>query len=367
MALQYFHQYSKLLSPIPLTGLSAWWIGDNALYDGSNYVYENDDVSINANNQLQPVGSCQPLFVANAKNTHAAIRHDGSSDFLNFTEISTIRTVFAVVKNTNLTAVSTLLGHTTLYDWHPNLISDWNQVGRMLDPTYASDNVKNGSSYFNGIKKKPLDILYPQDYSIISFVTAGNASADRFGEDRSQHRYWNGDYLELIIYSTALSDADRIIVENYLSTKYSIPTYNYIDATSYIAGITYTCSPVYSGSAAIMFDKSIFTYTGWYPLSFPIFIKAQFPTTQILKGYGIMPLYVAGFPTRSPKDWKFQGSNDDTNWTDLHTVANEPIFLQYEKRSYVFANTTPYLFYRILISANSGSDSMWMTEIELYY
>ena len=366
MAGLFFTSQSKLLSPIPLTGLLAWWIGDNAIYDGSNYVSQNNDVSINGNNQTQTIGASQPLFVANAKNGHAAIRHDGSNDFLNFTPISNIRTVFAVVKNTNPSAESTLLGHTTLYDWHPGTAGD--ASGMFLDPTYSAVNVKTGTSYFNGIKKKALDIIYPQDYSIISFVTNGNASADNFGNDRNQAgRYWPGDYLELIIYSIALSDADRMIVENYLSVKYSIPVYNYIDATSYIAGITYTCSPVYSGSAAVMFDKSILTYTGWYPLSFPIFIKAQFPTTQILKGYGLMPQYIAGLPTRSPRDWKFQGSNDDTNWTDLHTVVNEPTFLQYEKRSYVFANTTPYLYYRILISANSGSDSMWMTEIELYY
>lgn len=360
----FFTSQSKLLSPIPLTGLSAWWIGDNALYDGSNYVSQNNDVSINGNNQTQTTGGSQPLFVANAKNGHAAIRHDGSNDFLNFTNISNIRTVFAVVKNTNLLTASTLLGHSTLYDWHPDI----SYSGRMFDATYVASNVKNGTSYFNGIKKKPLDILYPQDYSILSFVTNGNVSADNFGKDRSTGtKYWNGDILEEIIYSAPLSDSDRIIVENYLSTKYSIPVYNYIDATSYIDGIIYTCSPVYSGSAAAIFDKSILGYTGWYPLSFPIFIKAQFPTAQILKGYGLMPQYVAGFPTRSPRDWKFQGSNDDLNWTDLHTVANEPTFLQYEKRSYVFANTTPYLYYRILISANSGSDSMWMTEMELYY
>jgi len=356
----YYH--SKPSSPIPLTGLSAWWIGDNALHDGSNYVSQNNDVSINGNNQTQTTGASQPLFVANAKNGHAAIRHDGSNDFLNFTNISNIRTVFAVLKNTNPPVFSTLLGHTTLYDWHPNL----DHSGRFLDPTYSAVNVKTGSSYFNGIKKKALDIIYPQDYSIISFVTAGNANADRFGNDRNLGRNWPGDYLELIIYSTALSDADRMTVENYLSVKYSIPVYNYIDATSYIDGITYTCSPVYAGSAAVMFDKSIGSNAAWYPLSFPIFIKAQFPTTQILKGYGLMPQFDEVL-TRSPRDWKFQGSNDNLAWDDLHTVANEPTFLVFEKRSYVFANTTPYLYYRILISANNGSDSMWMKEIELYY
>jgi len=168
----FFTSQSKLLSPIPLTGLSAWWIGDNALHDGSNYVSQNNDVSINGNNQTQTTGASQPLFVANAKNGHAAIRHDGSNDFLNFTPISNIRTVFAVLKNTNPPASSTLLGHTTLYDWHPGVDTSG---GRFLNPAYSAVNVKTGSSYFNGIKKKALDIIYPQDYSIISFVTKGNA------------------------------------------------------------------------------------------------------------------------------------------------------------------------------------------------
>lgn len=59
----------------------------------------------------------------------------------------------------------------------------------------------------------------------------------------------------------------------------------------------------------------------------------------------------------SPKDWKLQGSNNGSSWTDLHTVATASAWTASEVRTYSVANTTAYRYYRINVSAvqNTGS------------
>jgi hypothetical protein len=51
----------------------------------------------------------------------------------------------------------------------------------------------------------------------------------RLGQGHASYPYahpFNGDIAEIILYNTALNDAQRIIVENYLSAKYNLPIAN---------------------------------------------------------------------------------------------------------------------------------------------
>ena len=58
--------------------------------------------------------------------------------------------------------------------------------------------------------------------SVISVVTTGNTSADRFSSDRVYGRYWWGDLAELVVYDRALSAAEVRQVEDYLNGRYRI-------------------------------------------------------------------------------------------------------------------------------------------------
>lgn len=55
------------------------------------------------------------------------------------------------------------------------------------------------------------------------------------------------------------------------------------------------------------------------------------------------------------KDWEFQGSNDDVNWTTLDKRVGEANWNRSEKREYEFKNTTAYRYYRVFITAHNGS------------
>jgi len=72
------------------------------------------------------------------------------------------------------------------------------------------------------------------------------------------------------------------------------------------------------------------------------------------------------YATQQPMDWTLQGSNDDSNWDVLDTVTGETSWGSAEKRSFTFANTANYRYYKLDITANNGSSAVVsLSEIEL--
>lgn len=59
---------------------------------------------------------------------------------------------------------------------------------------------------------------------------------------------------------------------------------------------------------------------------------------------------------RDPLNWRLEASNDGSNWTVLDTRENEDFRARRETRTFTFANSTAYNFYRVYVTAvNSGS------------
>jgi hypothetical protein len=108
-------------------------------------------------------------------------------------------------------------------------------------------------------------------------------------------------------------------------------------------------------------DNSV---SGWHSangVNLPHWIKIDLGTgKQILKyaivGFNsIRSAFGAG---RSPKNWTFEGSNDNTTWTVLNTQTNQTDWGTGEKRVYEFLNNTVYRYYRIYITANNGDGQL---------
>ncbi|MEV4497153.1 GH92 family glycosyl hydrolase [Micromonospora arborensis] len=59
-------------------------------------------------------------------------------------------------------------------------------------------------------------------------------------------------------------------------------------------------------------------------------------------------------PTRDPKDFVVQGSNDGSTWTDLDKRTGETFSGRFTTKTYSFTNTSAYGYYRLNITANSG-------------
>ena len=70
--------------------------------------------------------------------------------------------------------------------------------------------------------------------------------------------------------------------------------------------------------------------------------------------------------TFNPKDWKFEGSNDNVNWDTLDTVvySGNNISTLYVYDSGDINNTTPYQYYRF--SFEKWSNYLMISELELY-
>jgi len=66
---------------------------------------------------------------------------------------------------------------------------------------------------------------------------------------------------------------------------------------------------------------------------------------------------------RSPKDWIFQASNDQTNWIQLDEQTNQGWGANRWKE-FTFDNTTQYRYYRLHITDNNGSADNYFTHSE---
>ena len=71
-------------------------------------------------------------------------------------------------------------------------------------------------------------------------------------------------------------------------------------------------------------------------------------------------------PSRDPKEWTLEGSNDGQAWTTLDKRSGEPPFAKRrEKKTYHFENATAYRFYRLVFTQNHGEARYQFGEIEL--
>ncbi len=87
-----------------------------------------------------------------------------------------------------------------------------------------------------------------------------------------------------------------------------------------------------------------------------VWVELIYSEPIIVNGY----VMVSGndAPDRDPKDWQMLGSNDGINWTVLDLQTNQSFLSRHETKKYYFDNSTPYLYYRLLITKNNGS-SLW--------
>jgi hypothetical protein len=71
-------------------------------------------------------------------------------------------------------------------------------------------------------------------------------------------------------------------------------------------------------------------------------------------------------PERDPKNWNLQGSNNGTSWVNIDTRTGETFASRRLTKTYEIANnTTPYLYYRLNITANNGHTATQFSEWEL--
>lgn len=113
--------------------------------------------------------------------------------------------------------------------------------------------------------------------------------------------------------------------------------------------------------------KDDYGYISQQDAALPIWIKFDFGAGN---SYTVTKYTIWCSPATAsaPKDWTFQGSNNDSDWDTLDTVIGETGWSSYEDRSFTFSNSTAYRYYRLNVSANNGGTGfvLYITEIEMY-
>ena len=99
------------------------------------------------------------------------------------------------------------------------------------------------------------------------------------------------------------------------------------------------------------------------PYQADFYMQLSFPAPQQVASYTLTSGNDA--PGRDPKDWKFSGSMDGTNWVDLDVRTGETFSGRNLTRTFSFKNIILYNHYRISISAVGSGTLFQLSEWRL--
>lgn len=222
-------------SPDDIASLFRWYDADSLGLSDNDPVSSWTDLSTNADHAVQATGSKQPVFKTGIVGGYPVVRFI-TDDVLEFSEIfdssGSNGTIFVVGKmrtsgatlgtflSTRQSAVangwgfrgsstsSTLYFHTS---FSPNITLTHTDQFNLLEIKRSGLSI---TSYVNGSASG--------SGTISGFTTSGYNKTSIGAENSGTSSFLDGDIAEIIIYNTALSDADRGNVETYLLNKYGI-------------------------------------------------------------------------------------------------------------------------------------------------
>ncbi|MFM2171327.1 MAG: hypothetical protein RI957_1556 [Verrucomicrobiota bacterium] len=192
-----------------------------ALSNGSNVLQWND-LSPNGAHATAQTGR-PPTFIANAVNGRGVLRFTGSaantSQSLNFTRDSSIRTLFSVFRGASFLITDRDACHFHRPDdsnaaspiWAP-VANGWNSLYVLNGRTWVNAAEVDGSNW-------PMPTSLNNGFNQITLSTTGPTQADGFNRDRIYHA-GDQDHAEVILYDTTLSESQRLGTERYLRTKW---------------------------------------------------------------------------------------------------------------------------------------------------
>lgn len=226
-------------APIPASGVALWLVADDAVpaADGKLASWSNAGVAGITATADKP--ELQPAVVPDALNGHAVVRFDGENNMLmTNVDMSPTRmpeaTVFAVF-NSNTDDASTLRklygDDNGGYDRAAGLdnrgsaentytVFTGNGVqgyfALKANQTYMTSDQFTKSEFSGWLDGKPTltKVAANWEEALPNLYIGGTGT--------SYHEPWQGDLAEMIVYGRALTDQERMQVEDYLAKKYAI-------------------------------------------------------------------------------------------------------------------------------------------------
>jgi len=113
-----------------------------------------------------------------------------------------------------------------------------------------------------------------------------------------------------------------------------------------------------------VFDGNV--ATKWYVASTTPWVQYRFGSSaqHVIRRYIVTPS--EDEPTRDPKSWVLQGSNNGSSWDDLDTRTNQYFYGRNISREFTVTTHGLYEYYRFNITANNGGSATQMSELQLF-
>ena len=205
--------------PLELPGLEVWLRADSAMELNGNRVMTWFDLSDNARNFTQSVNNFRPIQVLDQLNGHAIVTFNGVNNRLIFNELTTIRTVVWVLRQSENagTGRRPVLGHSVTFPFFRGA----NQ--NLWDAEFTAEPVRNGITRVGFDAVDGVVTALPAGWQILNVVTTAGVEANQLGQDRSTNNFWMGDFAELLIFSEALDETQIAALEDYLASYYTTP------------------------------------------------------------------------------------------------------------------------------------------------
>ena len=225
-------------------------------------------------------------------------------------------------------------------------------------------------------------VIYVYDYTNGGYYTInGFASSNQLdgsnlafliGHDANRN-YAYGDIGEVVVFNRILN---RVEMEAIRAGTYSGPLpgatdFAPHDLTSYTSHSPFVVSNSGSDSnfeAWRAFDNQFDIYhcsTGNTAGAYWLKIDIGTGITKKLYSYAVR-VNTYPEPTRAPKNWTLEGSNDNSSWDTIDTRTNQTSWVSGQAREYVCAvYTTTYRYFRLNISANNGDTGY--TQVAEFY
>jgi PKD repeat protein len=229
--------HAQTVDPSGIPGISLWLSSDSSEVVNDSVVTW-FDLSGNNNNAVQPDPTKRPLLIQNDPilNNQPVLYFDGNNDFLQFSNISDIKTIILLFNHDPVfRARDNIFGHTT--NAAGSLLS-----GGLYKLIYYSANWLN-IAFLNGISISPYDLEQDSVYRIVTLMPSPDGVANTISHIGYDSYYpWLGKVAEVLIYNRQLLPAERQSVERYLNDKYAPPVNFIVDTLIVSYGFCTTLS-----------------------------------------------------------------------------------------------------------------------------
>lgn len=208
--------------------LSLWLKADTGVTEGVGGVVDSwADQSGNSNDASQGAAAAKPLTIANGLNNYQTIRFDGTDDFMQISDASTLDmethglSMFAMVKPMTLPAVGGMvMAKQATYDFSLNSSLEAVYSNGTSGITASGAFTLNNFQIFEVVSN---DSMYVNGSSVVGVSTLSigtdNSNNLNLGSGNSTN-FINSEFAEIILVQGNVSDGDRQKIEGYLAQKY---------------------------------------------------------------------------------------------------------------------------------------------------